>query len=102
MARADSTPVPVMNQGTAAATAGAKAAGTGATKGSGSGSTSKKVRHLSGPWGASFDGKTADGKLVHGLSWPRRFTTPGTHPYDEIEWELRTAGIANESGKSVF
>ena len=24
------------------------------------------------------------------------------HPYDEITWEYRTAGIANESGKSVF
>ena len=27
---------------------------------------------------------------------------PGRPPYDEITWEYRTAGIANESGKSVF
>jgi ribonucleoside-diphosphate reductase alpha chain len=59
-------------------------------------------RVLGGPWGASFTGIGPDGKPVHGLSWPRRHTTPGVHPYDEIEWELRTAGISNESGKSVF
>ena len=27
---------------------------------------------------------------------------PGVHPYDEITWELRSAEIKNESGKSVF
>ena len=37
-----------------------------------------------------------------GLTFERRWTTPGTHPYDEIEWELRDASIANESGKAVF
>jgi ribonucleoside-diphosphate reductase alpha chain len=39
---------------------------------------------------------------VKGLTFPRRWTTPGVHPYDEIAWELRTANIANESGKTVF
>jgi hypothetical protein len=56
-----------------------------------------QARTLTGQWGASFDGAGAKG-----LSWPRRNTTPGIHPYDEIEWEMRTAGISNESGKSVF
>ncbi len=37
-----------------------------------------------------------------GITFPRRWTTPGVHPYDEIAWELRTANIANESGKTVF
>jgi ribonucleoside-diphosphate reductase alpha chain len=32
----------------------------------------------------------------------RRFTTPGRHPYDEVEWETRTASIAAEDGKTVF
>jgi len=73
-----------------------------ATRAAGTTRGAKKVRQLSGPWGASFDGTGPDGKRVHGLSWPRRHTTPGVHPYDEIEWELRTAGISNESGKSVF
>ena len=39
---------------------------------------------------------------VEGLKWERRWTTPGVHPYDEIEWELRSAEIKNESGKMVF
>jgi ribonucleoside-diphosphate reductase alpha chain len=43
-----------------------------------------------------------DGKGVKGLAWPRRWTTAGVHPYDEIAWETRTASIGNESGKSVF
>jgi hypothetical protein len=59
-------------------------------------------RHA-GPWGASFDGTEHDGKTpVKGLTFERRWTRPGIHPYDEITWEYRTAGIANESGKSVF
>jgi ribonucleoside-diphosphate reductase alpha chain len=32
----------------------------------------------------------------------RRFTTPGSHPYDDVEWETRTASIAAEDGKTVF
>ena len=39
---------------------------------------------------------------VKGLHFPRRWTTPGIHPYDEIAWEIRTAGIGNEKGVSVF
>ena len=59
-------------------------------------------RHA-GPYGASFDGTGPDGTSpTRGLTFERRWTTPGVHPYDEIIWEHRTAGIANESGKSVF
>jgi ribonucleoside-diphosphate reductase alpha chain len=43
-----------------------------------------------------------DGKGTKGLAWDRRWTTAGVHPYDEIQWETRTASIGNESGKSVF
>ena len=64
--------------------------------------TRQTGRHA-GPWGASFDGTEADGKTpVRGLTFERRWTRPGVHPYDEITWEIRTAGIANESGKTVF
>jgi len=60
------------------------------------------TRHA-GPYGASFDGTERDGTTpVRGLTFERRWTRPGVHPYDEITWEYRTAGIANESGKSVF
>src|SRR3954449_5567171 len=64
--------------------------------------TTPKGRHA-GPWGASFDGTGPDGKTrVKGLTFERRWTTPGIHPYDEITWEYRTAGISSETGKSVF
>ncbi len=37
-----------------------------------------------------------------GISFRRFFTKPGIHPFDEIEWELRTASIQNEKGKTIF
>ncbi len=37
-----------------------------------------------------------------GLSLERYFTRAGVSPYDGIEWEIRTATIANEKGKVVF
>ena len=65
--------------------------------------TTKTEHRHAGPYGASFDGTERDGKTpVRGLTFERRFTRPDVHPYDEITWEYRTAGIANESGKSVF
>ncbi|MBI4397633.1 MAG: intein-containing adenosylcobalamin-dependent ribonucleoside-diphosphate reductase [Candidatus Omnitrophica bacterium] len=32
----------------------------------------------------------------------RRNTRKGVHPYDEVEWELRTAAITNEKGEVIF
>jgi hypothetical protein len=32
----------------------------------------------------------------------RFFTREGVHPFDEVEWELRTAGISDENGKVIF
>ena len=37
-----------------------------------------------------------------GLRVERRYTKQGTHPYDEIEWELRDAVITNEKGEVNF
>ncbi len=62
----------------------------------------KAPRRHAGPWGASFDGTDPVGKPTKGLTFERRWTTPGIHPYDEITWEQRDASIGNESGKSVF
>ncbi|MEA2675182.1 MAG: hypothetical protein QOI92_2374, partial [Chloroflexota bacterium] len=92
MARATATPVPVMvksDKGTGAAkgSTGARSA-TGAKGAAG-------TRKLGGPWGASFTGENVDRSTVKGLSWERRFTTPGIHPYDELEWEYRTAAISS-------
>ena len=37
-----------------------------------------------------------------GISVGRYYTKPGTHPYDQIEWERRDARITNEKGATVF
>nr|AQQ75052.1 hypothetical protein [uncultured bacterium] len=37
-----------------------------------------------------------------GLEFPRFFTLPGVDPFDEVEWEVRSAVIGNEKGKVVF
>jgi ribonucleoside-diphosphate reductase alpha chain len=37
-----------------------------------------------------------------GLRVVRRFTEPGVHPHDEIEWEPRDAVITNERGEVTF
>ncbi|MBW2425622.1 MAG: vitamin B12-dependent ribonucleotide reductase, partial [Deltaproteobacteria bacterium] len=37
-----------------------------------------------------------------GLRIQRHFTTPGVDPFDTVEWELRSATIANEKGETVF
>src|SRR5512138_1041874 len=37
-----------------------------------------------------------------GLRVPRVYTRAGVSPYDEVEWDLRTAAITNEHGKVVF
>ncbi len=67
-----------------------------------SSASATKQRTLTGPWGASFDGTDGAGTPARGLTFERRWTTPGIHPYDEITWETRTAAIGNESGKLVF
>jgi ribonucleoside-diphosphate reductase alpha chain len=45
---------------------------------------------------------TAKAHLAPGLDFPRYFTLPGVDPFDEIEWETRSAVIGNEKGKVVF
>jgi len=42
------------------------------------------------------------GRGTRGLTFERRWTRPGVHPYDEVAWELRSAEIKNESGGTVF
>src|SRR5918997_4118605 len=41
-------------------------------------------------------------KLKSGLKVSRYFTRAGINPYDEIDWEIRSASITNEKGKIVF
>lgn len=39
---------------------------------------------------------------VRGLKFQRYFSKPGVHPFNEVEWELRTAVITNEKGEKIF
>ncbi len=39
---------------------------------------------------------------IRGITMGRLFTKPGIHPFDEVEWELRTASIQNEKGQAIF
>jgi len=39
---------------------------------------------------------------LRGLTVARRFVPPGTNPYDEVEWEIRSAVIQGEGGETVF
>jgi ribonucleoside-diphosphate reductase alpha chain len=101
MARANDSTAPVMDTHAAANTAAGKTKTRTAT--APKAKTGRQTGRHAGPWGASFDGTLADGKTkARGLTFERRWTTPGIHPYDEITWEYRTAGISSETGKSVF
>src|SRR3979411_521795 len=42
------------------------------------------------------------GPAAPGLKFPRYFTRAGISPYDEVEWELRTASITDAKGNSIF
>src|SRR5437764_1735980 len=41
-------------------------------------------------------------KKSAGLKFSRFFTRPSVSPYDEVEWELRTASITDAKGNSIF
>ncbi len=38
----------------------------------------------------------------HGIGVKRFFTKSGVHPFDEVQWELRTAAIQNDKGQVIF
>ncbi|MDQ6878916.1 MAG: vitamin B12-dependent ribonucleotide reductase [Candidatus Dormibacteraeota bacterium] len=57
---------------------------------------SHKPEKVGGPPQGAQSGK------VGGLRFERHFTPPGSHAYDLIEWERRTAGITGEKGQVIF
>ncbi|MAI26221.1 MAG: ribonucleoside-diphosphate reductase, adenosylcobalamin-dependent [Spirochaeta sp.] len=61
--------------------------------------SSEKSKTKNAKQGARGKGKKAK---KGGLKIERHFTRKGEDPYDLVEWELRTAGISNESGETVF
>ncbi len=50
----------------------------------------------------SADRVPAIDKATPGLEFACYFTLPGVDPFDEVEWEIRSAVIGNEKGKVVF
>src|SRR5712672_3037357 len=47
-------------------------------------------------------GRKARRPKERGLTFEPAFSKPGVHPYDEIEWDKRTAEITDDSGKAIF
>ncbi len=89
--------VPVMDQQVTPRSRAGKTGNAGSA-GKSAGKRAASTRSsLGGPYGASFTGEG-----TRGLTFERRWTRPGVHPYDEITWEYRTAGISSETGKTVF
>ena len=43
-----------------------------------------------------------NGDKPHGLTFERRFTTPGHDPFDKVKWELRSASITSDKGDVLF
>jgi ribonucleoside-diphosphate reductase alpha chain len=60
-----------------------------AVNGSGNGKKNKRIVQAAAPR------KT-------GLMVPRVFSRPDVHPFDELEWERRTAEITDDAGKTIF
>jgi ribonucleoside-diphosphate reductase alpha chain len=45
---------------------------------------------------------SGNGSAEKGLKLSRFFSTEGTHPFDQLQWDLRTASITNERGEIIF
>ncbi len=52
--------------------------------------------------GKAVKTSSPSGKLGAGLQLARYFSRPDVSPYDEIQWERRTASIVDSKGNSIF
>jgi ribonucleoside-diphosphate reductase alpha chain len=64
----------------------------------------KNVADLTGARAGQTNGanKPNGHAKVKGLRFSRRFTPPGSHAFDLVEWERRTAAITGEKGNVIF
>jgi ribonucleoside-diphosphate reductase alpha chain len=62
----------------------------------------RQARDTSRPTGAESSREKAPRKNGPGLAVRRFFTKPGDDGFTNVQWELRTAAITGESGKTVF
>jgi ribonucleoside-diphosphate reductase alpha chain len=56
-------------------------------------SGTRRARHDDGVAAAMDEAFRFTGATARGLTFERRWTTPGVHPYDEVTWERRKASI---------
>ena len=61
----------------------------------------KNLTDISGARAKHSNGNNGHGK-PKGLRFGRVFTPPGSHAYDLVEWERRTAAITGEKGQVIF
>src|ERR1700688_749221 len=61
----------------------------------------KNIADLAGAR-AKTNGTHAKAGTVKGLRFGRHFTPPGSHAFDLVEWERRTAAITGEKGQVIF
>jgi ribonucleoside-diphosphate reductase alpha chain len=50
----------------------------------------------------AWDSGKDRGKGRRGMTVPRVFSTEGSNPFDEVDWDLRTAEIKDERGRAIF
>ena len=62
----------------------------------------QRTQHLETPSSQSLGRTFGVDKSAPGLEFERYFSQEGVDPFDEIDWELRAALIANERGELVF
>jgi len=62
----------------------------------------QRAQHVATTSAQSTERTFEPGRGVAGLEFERYFTREGVDPFDEIDWELRSATIANEKGELVF
>jgi ribonucleoside-diphosphate reductase alpha chain len=62
----------------------------------------QRGQHIESITGPSTARTFGPGREVAGLEFERWFTRDGVDPFDEVEWDLRSAIIANERGEVVF
>ncbi len=61
-----------------------------------------KSRSSSGQSDSPTRGRKDSSKTKKGWSVPRVFSASDKHPFDQIEWERRTAGITDDKGRTIF
>src|SRR4051812_19147725 len=55
-----------------------------------------------GQVGTEPEGSRERGRKRSGMEVPRVFSTEGVSPFDQVDWDFRTAEIKDERGRAIF